>query len=152
MTGIILSTTDKVNRRERDRRQASHGYTAGMLPVIAFVDDLMFLSRIREAAQGTGAEVRSVRRVADLLEALREPVGLVLIDLDSPRLPSAEALAALHADALTARVPVVGFFSHVHVERARAARAAGCARVLPRSAFVQELPSLLRSPPAPAAG
>lgn len=119
-----------------------------MGPVIAFVDDLMFLSRIREAARGTGIEVRSLRRVPELLEALHEPARLVLMDLDSPRLPTAEALAALRADGVAARVPVVGFFSHVHVERARAARAAGCARVLPRSAFVQELPSLLSSPPA----
>jgi CheY-like chemotaxis protein len=121
-----------------------------MGPVIAFVDDLMFLSRIREAARGTGVEVRSLRRVPELLEALQAPARLVLMDLDSPRLASHEALIALRADPRAAQVPVVGFFSHVHVERARVARAAGCARVLPRSAFVQELPSLLASPPAPA--
>lgn len=115
--------------------------------VLAFVEDLMFLSRIREAAKAAGVEVRGLRRVADLLEAARESPRLVLVDLDSPRLPAAEALRALRADAEAARVPVVGFFSHVHAERAREARAAGCARVLPRSAFVQELPHLLSSPP-----
>jgi hypothetical protein len=39
---------------------------------------------------------------------------------------------------------VVGFFSHIHPERARVARDLGCSRVLPRSAVVQELPSLLK--------
>lgn len=118
-----------------------------MTAVLAFVDDLMFLSRIREAAKAAGVEVRGLRRVPDLLEAARESPRLVLVDLDSPRLPATEALHALRADPAAARVPIVGFYSHVHVERAREARAAGCTRVLPRSAFVQELPHLLSSPP-----
>lgn len=118
-----------------------------MPAVLAFVDDLMFLSRIREAGKAAGVDVHSLRRVDELLDAARERPRLVLVDLDSQRLPTSEALAALRGDAAAVCVPVVGFFSHVHAKRARAARAAGCARVLPRSAFVQELPSLLTSPP-----
>jgi hypothetical protein len=64
----------------------------------------------------------------------------------------AEALAALHAEAGLAALPVVGFFSHVHVERAKAAREAGCTRVLPRSAFVEQLPALLALAGTGAAG
>lgn len=112
-----------------------------MDPVVALVDDLMFVSRIREAAKAHGLDVRSVRRVEDLVEACRGGARLVLVDLDSARLPVAEALAALGAEA--ARPPVVGFFSHVHVERARQAREAGIDQALPRSAFVDRLPSLL---------
>jgi hypothetical protein len=67
----------------------------------------------------------------------------VLVDLDSARLPVKDALAALRADAELSSIPTVGFFSHVHAERAREAQAAGCGRVLPRSAFVQQLPALL---------
>jgi CheY-like chemotaxis protein len=111
--------------------------------VIAFMDDLMFLSRIREAAQAQGLEVKAVRKVADLLAALRDGPRVVFVDLDSPRLPVAEALAALKGEAGSGDVPVVGFFSHVHPERAREAQAAGCTRVLPRSAFVAELPGLV---------
>ena len=112
-----------------------------MGPVVALVDDLMFVSRIREAAKAHGLDVRSVRRVGDLIEACRGGARLVFVDLDSARLPVAEALAALGAEA--ARPPVVGFFSHVHVERARQAREAGIDQALPRSAFVDRLPSLL---------
>ena len=114
-----------------------------MSRVLALVDDLLFLSRIREAARGTGAEVRTVRGPADLLGAAREGARLVLVDADSSRLPWSEAVAALRSDPLLASVPVVAFLSHVHAERAEAARGAGCTRVLPRSAFVQELPRLM---------
>jgi CheY-like chemotaxis protein len=110
--------------------------------VTAFMDDLLFLSRIREAARATGAELRTARSV-DQLKAAAAASSLVFVDLDSSRLPTVEALAALKADPALAAIPVVGFFSHVHVERAQAAKEAGVSRVLARSAFVQELPTLL---------
>lgn len=112
-----------------------------MAPVVAFVDDLMFLSRIREAAARQQVEVQSARKVPQLLSACAEGARLVILDLDSPRLDTAGALAALQAD--FAGLPVIGFFSHVDVEKARNAQAAGCGRVLPRSAFVQKLDALL---------
>jgi hypothetical protein len=92
-------------------------------------------------------EVRAVRTADAVREAVREGAALVLIDLDSARLPWSEALAAL------AGVPAavtVGFFGHVHAETGRAAADAGCTLVLPRGAFVQRLPALLANPPQPA--
>jgi CheY-like chemotaxis protein len=114
-----------------------------MSHVIALVDDLMFLSRIREAARGCGAEVRTVRGAADLVEGARAGGRLVLVDADSSRLAWVDAVGALRKSPAFGSLPVVAFLSHVHAERAEAARAAGCSRVLSRSAFVQELPRLL---------
>jgi CheY-like chemotaxis protein len=114
-----------------------------MSDVIVFVDDLMFLSRIREAARAAGLDVRSVRRAADLGPTLAEGGRLVLVDADSDRLPWAEALAALRDHPSRPSVPVVAFLSHVRAERAASARHAGCDRVLARSAFVRELPGLM---------
>ncbi len=112
-----------------------------MAQVIALVDDLMFLSRIQEAARAVDQAVARARTLAELEAALADGARLVLLDLDASRLPVAEALALLgeRSAAVT-----VGFYSHVHGERAEAARAAGCARVMPRSAFVRELPGLLQ--------
>jgi hypothetical protein len=42
---------------------------------------------------------------------------------------------------------VVGFLGHTQTERAAAAEQAGCTRVLTRGAFVNELRSLILSPP-----
>jgi CheY-like chemotaxis protein len=113
-----------------------------MAALVAFMDDLLFLSRIREAAKGPGVEVRPARNL-DQLKAGAPGAGLVLVDLDSQRLPTGEALAALRSDPELAGLNVVGFFSHVHAERAAAAKQAGVTRVLARSAFVQELPGLV---------
>ena len=112
--------------------------------VVALVDDLMFLSRIREAAKRQGAEVRAVRTAADAAAACREGARLVIVDLDTPRLPVMDAVAAVAGDPALSGVELVGFYSHVETERAREARAAGCRTVLPRSVFVRQLDDLLR--------
>jgi hypothetical protein len=117
-----------------------------MSAVVVFMDDLMFLSRIRSAAAAQGIPVVSVRNVPDLVEAGNRGARLVLVDLDS-RLPVIEAIAAVKGDAGLAALPVIGFFSHVHAERGHEARAAGCTWALPRSAFVRQLEGLLRHPP-----
>jgi CheY-like chemotaxis protein len=111
--------------------------------LIALVDDLLFLSRIREAGRAAGIEVRAVRGASDLLDAARDDGRLVLVDADSGRLPWKAAVAALRAEPATAFLPVVAFVSHVQVDHAQAARAAGASRVLARSAFVKELPELV---------
>jgi CheY-like chemotaxis protein len=114
-----------------------------MPTVIALVDDLMFLSRIREAAKGHALEVKPARTAADALAGARGGARLVIMDLDSPRLPVAATLAELRGEPSLAGLPVVGFFSHVEAQRGREAAAAGCTTVLPRSAFVQKLDGLL---------
>lgn len=111
--------------------------------VVAVVDDLMFLSRIREAAKRQGAEVRAVRTAADALAACRQGARRVILDLDTPRLPVLDVLAALAGDPAVSGVDRVGFYSHVETDRAREAMAAGCRTVLPRSAFVRQLDDLL---------
>ncbi len=111
--------------------------------VVILVDDLMFGSRIREAAKATGAEVASARTADQALDACRAGARVLIADLDSQRLPALDAIRAVAADPALAAVHTIGFFSHVETETARAARAAGCRTVLPRSAFVRELPALL---------
>jgi CheY-like chemotaxis protein len=121
-----------------------------MSPVITLVDDLMFLSRIREAARGSGVSVRSAANATDLVGAARDGGRLVLVDADSARLRWEEAVGALRAEPSLADLPVIAFLSHVRDDRAEAARAAGCSRVLSRSAFVRELPRLLATATVPA--
>src|SRR5262245_33265375 len=134
--------------RRSARRRALDGPRAlrhdprggGMAEVLALVDDLMFLSRVREAARPHDLAVTAVRQPP---AAAGPDVRLVLVVLD--RFGQAETLARLRAVPGLAGRPVVGFLSHVNADRAREAREAGLARVMARGAFVQELPGLLAS-------
>jgi CheY-like chemotaxis protein len=113
--------------------------------VLAVVEDLLFGSRIREAARAVGIEVVSVRALEAALERCRaEPPALVLLDLDQERLRPLELVRLLRSEAALSGLAIVGFASHVNAERLRSAEAAGCSEVLPRGAFVRALPELLR--------
>jgi CheY-like chemotaxis protein len=114
-----------------------------MVPVVLLVEDLMFVSRIREAARAHDLDIQTVRTPDQAVTAARGGARLVILDLDSRRLPAAAALAALRADPVLAGLPVVGFFSHVQAQRGREAAESGCTTVLPRSAFVARLDSIL---------
>jgi hypothetical protein len=94
-------------------------------------------------------EVRAVRSADAVVQAAREGATLVVLDLDSQRLPWAAALAALAGEPGPAPA-TVGFFGHVNEATGQQARDAGCTLVLARGAFVQRLPALLASPPRPA--
>lgn len=110
--------------------------------IVALVSDLIFESRIRGTAGHCGAAV-AVVRTADALIAQASGARSVLIDLDAPGLDSVATIQRLKAEPNGPRI--VGFVSHVHVELRRAALAAGADEVLPRSVFVERLPSMLAS-------
>jgi CheY-like chemotaxis protein len=112
--------------------------------VVALVDDLFFLARIRETAKAIGVTVLTAdpkRGVRSIAEAQPQAVYL---DLSSRALPAVEWIRALKADPATSPILIVGFVSHVQADQISAARAAGCDLVLARSAFSQQLPGLLR--------
>ncbi len=104
--------------------------------IAAFVDDLLFRSKIRAVAAHTGADVTFMR---DADDPALGGAAMAIVDLDGK-----DAIAIVSA--LAARWPslrVLGFVSHVHADRIRDARAAGATDVMARSAFVNALPDLL---------
>jgi CheY-like chemotaxis protein len=105
-------------------------------------DDLIFTSRITGTARALGLSIRAVRTFESLLAlAGQQQAGCVIIDLAIPGL----VLADLFRQLGDQPPRVVAYGSHVDVERLRAARAAGCDPVLPRSQFVEVLTAELRS-------
>ena len=108
---------------------------------VVLCDDLIFFSKVSAVARALGLPVRQARTAAVVLElARRHPPGGVIIDLHNDALDLPALLAGLRE--LCPAVPrTVAFGSHVEAEVLRAARRAGCDRVLPRSAFVEELPT-----------
>ncbi|MBM3979528.1 MAG: response regulator [Planctomycetes bacterium] len=108
-------------------------------PGLMLCDDLIFYSRVSGTARAAGLSVRMVRTVADLVVAARAaPPGGVIVDVHFPDLDLPALLASLKE--ACAPVPrVIAYGSHVEAAVLKAARAAGCDLVLPRSAFVEQL-------------
>ncbi len=104
--------------------------------VLVFCDDLIFTSKITATARAKGIDAAVVRTQDSLLaKLLTDPVGCVVVDLHNATLDWSKLFPALGA----ARPRFVGFGSHVDVEILKAARAAGCDLVMPRSQFVAKL-------------
>lgn len=113
--------------------------------VLAVVDDLMFRTRISSAAKAAGIRLIVATTPAAAIERVRtEHPDLVLFDLDSGRTQPMDVLTQMRDDAALAMVPTLGFVSHVHAHLIQKARDCGIGRIMARSAFVTELPSLLR--------
>jgi hypothetical protein len=98
-------------------------------------DDLLDSSRIVGHAKAVGLEAITCRDAAAVLAALNHGPVLALVDLHNPGLTIDTIMPALQS----AAVRVIGFGSHVDVARLKAARAAGCDEVLPRSVFFDGL-------------
>ena len=112
--------------------------------ILAVLDDLMFMSKIRSAAGAIGLDVRFAKSSAHALADVRaQQPALVIVDLDNPRTDPIATIAAIKQDAAVAGVPTLGFVSHVHADLVEAARRAGADQVLARSAFAAQLPEIL---------
>jgi CheY-like chemotaxis protein len=106
-------------------------------------EDLIFTSRITGEARALGLMVKPARSVDQFLTfAQQETPSCVLIDLGFPGLILTDLLRRL-GERCSPPPRVTAYGSHVDAEGLRAARAAGCDPVLPRSKFIEELPRAL---------
>ena len=112
-----------------------------MADVVAFVDDLFFQAKILETAKQIGVDVHMCS-APDALDAeiARALPNLVVVDLNARSSPL-EAIARVRANGR--EIPLVAFLSHVQLDLAESARAAGCRDVMPRSKFTQNMATIL---------
>jgi CheY-like chemotaxis protein len=112
--------------------------------ILAILDDLMFTSKIRAAAQQAGVTVAFARSAQSALEQMRSVTpALAIFDLNNPRTDPIGTITAMKADAILATIPTVGYVAHVDADTIASARAAGADEILARSAFVTQLPDIL---------
>ena len=113
--------------------------------VLAAVDDIFFAAKIRGAAEALGVAYESARDAAAAAESARsDPPSVVVADLHATRCDPFALAESFKSDPALASVLLVGFFSHVQTELKERALRAGFDSVLPRSAFVNQLPDILR--------
>src|SRR6266705_4484912 len=104
--------------------------------ILAVLDDLLFTSKIKTAANQLGVPVTFARSAEAALAAMRKNApSLVIFDLNNPRTDPLGTVAAMKSDAVLSTIPTLAFASHVQTDIIDAARKAGVDEVLARSAF-----------------
>ncbi len=114
--------------------------------IFAFVDDLFFLAKIQETARKLNVKVQFVKSEKEVLDAAAESEqapSLIIMDLNNASVKPVPTITKLKSK-LKKQTNIIGFLSHVQGDLKMKAQEAGCDMVLPRSAFSQNLPQLLR--------
>ena len=120
--------------------------------IFGFVDDLFFQAKIQETARKLNVKVEFVKTEQDLADRVKqngeEKPSLIIFDLNSATAKPLTLIPKLKSR-LKKGTSIIGFLSHVQGDLKQKAHEAGCDMVLPRSAFSQNLPQLLRRHGAP---
>ncbi len=120
--------------------------------IFAFVDDLFFLAKIQEVARKMNVKVEFVKTEGDLHDRVKEngeeKPSLIIFDLNNANAKPLTLIPRLK-NKMKKGTSIIGFLSHVQGDLKQKAHEVGCDMVLPRSAFSQNLPQLLRRHGAP---
>jgi CheY-like chemotaxis protein len=120
--------------------------------IFAFVDDLFFAAKIQETARKLNVKVEFAKNDKDLAERMQqngeEKPSLIIFDLNNVNAKPLTLIPKLKSK-LKKGTSIIGFLSHVQGDLKQKAHEVGCDMVLPRSAFSQNLPQLLRRHGAP---
>jgi len=116
--------------------------------IFCFIDDLFFQAKIQETAKKLGVKVEFVKgeketvsRIIDASEA--EKPKLVVFDLNNLNAKPMTLIPKFKTKFKKA-TSIIGFLNHLQGDLKMKAVEAGCDTVMPRSAFSQSLPNLLR--------
>jgi len=116
--------------------------------IFRFIEDLFFLAKIQEAARKIGVKVEFVKgdkevvtRLTDMPE--NERPRLLVFDLNNAN-GKPMTLIPKFKTKFKKSTSIIGFLSHLQGDLKMKATEAGCDTVMPRSAFSQSLPNLLR--------
>jgi hypothetical protein len=116
--------------------------------IFCFIDDLFFQAKIQETAKKLGVKVEFVKgekdtisRIIDSPEA--EKPTLVVFDLNNLNAKPMTLIPKFKTKFKKA-TSIIGFLNHLQGDLKMKAIEAGCDTVMPRSAFSQSLPNLLR--------
>lgn len=113
-----------------------------------FIEDLFFIAKIQETARKLGVKVAFIKNDKESIAALvageeADLPGLIVFDLNNTAAKPMTLIPKLKAK-LKKNTSIVGFLSHLQGDLKAKAVEAGCDTVMPRAAFSQNLPNLLR--------
>jgi len=113
-----------------------------------FIEDLFFLAKIQETAKKLGIKVGFLKNEKDVVAKFadapqNERPSLIVFDLNNANAKPLTLIPKLRAK-LKKGTSIIGFLSHLQGDLKVKAVEAGCDMVMPRSAFSQNLPNLMR--------
>src|SRR6266849_3268128 len=117
--------------------------------IFAFVDHLFFHAKLQEVSRKLNVKVEFVKTEKEIAEKTSantnpdEKPSLIVVDLNSNSIKPLTVIAKLRSK-YKKPTSIVGFVSHVQGDLKVKAQEAGCDVVMPRSAFSQNLPNILR--------
>jgi hypothetical protein len=116
--------------------------------IFCFIDDLFFQAKIQETARKLGVKVEFVKGDKEVVARLlatpeEERPALIVFDLNNMNAKPMTLIPKFKSKFKKA-TSIVGFLSHLQGDLKLKATDAGCDTVMPRSAFSQSLPNLLR--------
>jgi hypothetical protein len=116
--------------------------------IFCFIEDLFFQAKIQETARKLGIKVEFVKGDKEAVARLIEvPEGakptLVVFDLNNLNAKPLSLIPKFKTKFKKA-TSIIGFLNHLQGDLKAKAVEAGCDTVMPRSAFSQSLPNLLR--------
>ena len=116
--------------------------------ILCFIEDLFIVAKMQETARKLGVKVSFAKAEKDTVTKLGDtPEGerpsLIVFDLNNANAKPLSLIPKLKAK-LKRGTSVIGFLSHIQGDLKVKAIEAGCDMVMPKSAFSQNLPNLLR--------
>jgi hypothetical protein len=116
--------------------------------IYLFIEDLFLTAKINESARKLGVKVAFVKNDKDALAELvsgedENRPSLIVFDLNNANAKPLTTIPKIKTK-LKRSVSIVGFLSHLQGDLKAKAVEAGCDVVMPRAAFSQNLPNLLR--------
>jgi hypothetical protein len=116
--------------------------------IFFFIEDLFFIAKIQETARKLGVKIAFVKNekeaIAELVGGEEDDLpGLIVFDLNNANAKPLTLIPKLKTK-LKKRTSIIGFLSHLQGDLKAKAVEAGCDTVMPRAAFSQNLPNLLR--------
>ena len=117
--------------------------------IYCFIEDLFVLAKIQETARKLGVKVSFVKAEKDIVAKLAEGAeedrpSLIVFDLNNANAKPLTLIPKIRTKLKKGKTSIIGFLSHLQGDLKVKAIEAGCDMVMPRSAFSQNLPQILK--------
>ena len=117
--------------------------------IFCFIEDLFFVAKINETSKKLGVKVEFVKTPEPVLERGEDEVpeedrpALIIMDLNNNNIKPLTLAPKIRAK-FKKTISIVGFLNHLQGDLKLKAQEAGFDMVVPRSAFSQNLPNMIR--------